>query len=72
MPSTPCTDYEELHDEMRGMALFGLIPGLLTLLFGGLGVAGATKRSKCMVRTHLGVTILVFILCIVGAYICLF
>ena len=54
---------------MRYLALFGLIPGLLTLMFGGLGVAGATKRSKCMVGAHLGVTILVFILCIVGAYV---
>jgi uncharacterized membrane protein len=64
---SPCTAYEALQSVMRYLALFGLIPGLLTLMFGGLGVAGATKRSKCMVGAHLGVTILVFILCIVGA-----
>ena len=62
-----CAEQAGLQGAMRYLALFGLIPGLLTLLFAGLGVAGATKRSKCMVGAHLGVTIIVVILCIVGA-----
>jgi hypothetical protein len=60
---------------MRGLALYGLIPGLLTLMFGSLGIAGAVKRkgdcAKCMVGGHIATSLLVFILCIIGALVAL-
>jgi hypothetical protein len=61
-------DYDNLQNLLTAIALWGTIPAIIPVIFGGLGIFAGIKQSKSLVGVCLAFAIVGAVLCGVGFY----